>query len=55
MTEDVKKYFEEKYANSKIKVVTGHWPDFKTNLEVDEWMASKEQISNFIDYYFPNK
>lgn len=37
MDKEVEQYFYEKYKKSKIKVVPGHWPNFKTKEEVDKW------------------
>lgn len=45
MTEEVKKYFFEKYEASSVRVVPGHWPDFKTKEEVDEWLKVIEDIA----------
>lgn len=44
MTDEVKKYFFEKYGKSKVMVVPGHWPDFKTKEEVDEWIGFIERV-----------
>lgn len=49
MEDDVRKYFEEQYKKSKIRVVPGHWPDFKSKKEVDEWIAAGEQMSCYFE------
>jgi len=33
---EVAAYFYEKYEKASFRVVSGHWPDFKTKEEVDE-------------------
>lgn len=41
---DVMAYFFEKYEKANFSVVPGHWPDFKTKEEVDEYMDANEKI-----------
>lgn len=38
MDDEIKAYFAEKYEKSRVKVVPGHWPDFQSKAEVDEWL-----------------
>ena len=38
MTKEVWEYFLEKYEKSNIRVVPGHWPDFKSKEAVDKWL-----------------
>jgi hypothetical protein len=44
MTNDVKSYFFKKYKNSHIRVVPGHWPDFKSKKEVNNWFLLLESM-----------
>ncbi|MEN6567156.1 MAG: hypothetical protein ABFC57_12750 [Veillonellales bacterium] len=37
MTDEVWNYFRKRYKESDVRVVPGHWPDFKTKEEVDKW------------------
>ena len=34
----------ERYEKSSFRVVPGHWPDFKTKEEVDEYIDVTEKI-----------
>ena len=45
MTDEVKKYFMEQYEKSDIRVVPGHWPDFKSKEEVDKWLNLMESMA----------
>jgi hypothetical protein len=45
MSDDVKKYFFEKYKKANFRVVPGHWPDFKNIEEVDKWFELMRKIS----------
>ncbi len=45
MENEVKTYFYEKYNKLNIKVVPGHWPDFKSKAEVDKWIAILEKTA----------
>lgn len=44
MTEEVWDYFSQKYEESPVRVVWGHWPDFKSEKEVDEWIDAMEKV-----------
>jgi len=39
VTPDVKEYFQQQYNDSGIRVVPGHWPDFKSREQVDQWIT----------------
>lgn len=55
MDKEVKAYFEEQYAKSKVTVVPGHWPDFESKEAVDNWIAFQEIVaSNFKTYFSPD-
>ena len=38
MTNEVQKYFLAKYQKASFRVVPGHWPDFESKEQVDEWI-----------------
>lgn len=38
MTKEIEKYFIEQYMKQYVRVLPGHWPDFKSKKEVDEWI-----------------
>lgn len=38
MTKEIETYFWDKYNRQDIRVVHGHWPDFKTKEDVDKWL-----------------
>lgn len=40
----VNEYFHEQYKSADFRVVPGHWPDFKTKEEVDEWLDTMSRI-----------
>mgnify|MGYP007130825603 CR=1 FL=1 len=42
--DEVMAYFLERYEKSSFRVVPGHWPDFKTKEEVDEYIDVTEKI-----------
>lgn len=42
--DEVMAYFFEKYENASFRVVPGHWPDFQTKEEVDEYIDATEKI-----------
>lgn len=44
MTKEVKEYFLEKYKKSDIRVVPGHWPDFKSKEAVNKWFVLMEAM-----------
>ena len=46
--EEIMKYFEEQYKKCEVSVVPGHWPNFKSKKEVDEWINSLEQVKLLI-------
>ena len=48
MTDEVWKYFWEKYRKCDFRVVPGHWPDFKSKEDVDKWIQSNEKLSDAI-------
>jgi len=41
---DANTYFRKKYAESSLCAVPGHWPDFATIDEVDDWFRLMEGI-----------
>lgn len=41
---NVKEYFHEQYKKADFSVVPGHWPDFKTKEEVDEWLDTMSRL-----------
>ena len=43
MEKEVEAYFIEKYKKANIKLVPGHWPDFKSKEEVDRWISILEK------------
>lgn len=45
MKHEIKQYFQEKYSKAAFSVVLGHWPDFKSREEVDEWIILVEKIT----------
>ena len=42
--DEVMTYFFERYERAGFRVVPGHWPDFKTKEEVDEYIDATEKI-----------
>ena len=42
--DEVTAYFFERYEKASFTVVPGHWPDFKTKEEVDEYIDAIEKI-----------
>jgi hypothetical protein len=44
MTSEVLEYFKREYEKSNIRVVPGHWPDFKDKDHVDKWIKTMESI-----------
>lgn len=44
MKPEVAEYFSEKYQAQDIRVVPGHWPDFESKEQVDEWLAGLKKI-----------
>jgi hypothetical protein len=49
MTNELKKYFFEQCKKNDIKVVPGHWPDFKTKEDVDKWI---NLMTSMFEKYF---
>lgn len=45
MTDEVKAYFLERYKKAKFRVVPGHWPDFDSKEDVDQWIRFGESLS----------
>lgn len=44
MTNEVQKYFLAKYQKAGFRVVPGHWPDFESKEQVDEWIHGMEGL-----------
>lgn len=42
--DEVMAYFFERYKGASFTVVPGHWPDFQTKEEVDEYIDATEKI-----------
>lgn len=42
--DEIMAYFFEKYEKASFRVVPGHWPDFQTKEEVDEYIDATEKI-----------
>jgi len=42
--DEVMAYFFERYEKASFRVVPGHWPDFQTKEEVDEYIDATEKI-----------
>lgn len=49
MTDEVWKYFWERYRKCDFRVVPYHWPDFKSKEDVDKWIQFMEKLSDFED------
>ncbi|WMJ85469.1 hypothetical protein [Anaerocolumna sp. MB42-C2] len=43
---EIEDYFWDKYDDSRIKVVPGHWPVMNTKEEVDKWIGFINKIRN---------
>jgi len=41
---EVMAYFFKRYENASFRVVPGHWPDFQTKEEVDEYIDATDKI-----------
>lgn len=52
MTEDIKKYFFEQYKKQEFRVVPGHWPDFRTKKEVDDWISMMTGLCKLVEKEF---
>ena len=50
--EEVRKYFHEEYNKINVKVVPGHWPNFNTKDEVDEWIYHMKKLESEWDRLF---
>lgn len=48
MTKEVETYFLKEYEQCPIKVVPGHWPDFKTKEEVDKWINFISDMMKYV-------
>ena len=48
MKDTIAEYFLTKYKKAEFSVVPGHWPDFKSTEEVDEWFDFMEKITGGI-------
>ena len=46
MNADVAQYFQEQYAKSNVRVVPGHWPDFKSKQAVDDWISFLQKVAS---------
>jgi len=55
MDKDVEEYFCEQYAALGLKVVPGHWPDFKTRGEVDLFIEDMKEMAEFSKYLLRKK
>lgn len=53
--DEVMEYFQKWYAKSDIRVVPGHWPNFKTKAEVDKWFEIQNMMSAYADFLFKKK
>ena len=42
--DEVMAYFFERYEKANFRVVPGHWPDFKTKEEVDDYIDTIEKM-----------
>lgn len=42
--DEVREYFHEEYAKINVKVVPGHWPNFKSKEEVDRWIEHMKKL-----------
>jgi len=49
MTDEVSEYFHRQYEKSKVRVVPGHWPKFKSKKQVDLWI---KLINSMVDDCF---
>jgi hypothetical protein len=51
--EHVMQYFFECYEKCGFKVVPGHWPNFKSKEEVDEWININNKLCSLLfDKYY---
>lgn len=53
--DEVMEYFKKRYEECEVTVVPGHWPQFKTKVEVDKWINSMKMMPNYFDYVFSKK
>lgn len=44
MTKEIEKYFLDRYKQQEYRVLPGHWPDFKSKQEVDEWIETLNKV-----------
>jgi hypothetical protein len=38
MTKEIYEYFHQQYKEAEFRVVPGHWPEFQSKKEVDQWI-----------------
>lgn len=50
--DEIMAYFYEQYENLPVKVLPGHWPNFKSKEEVDQWIALKNKLFDSFNDYF---
>jgi len=54
MTDEIKTYFMQRYKEASFRVVPGHWPDFKSKDEVNNWIGGMEKITEAFSDAFQN-
>lgn len=42
--EEARRYFLEEYKKQDFRVAHGHWPDFATKEEVDQWIEGQNKM-----------
>lgn len=55
MTKEVEDYFFEQYQKQNFQVVPGHWPDFETKKDVDDWISMMVGFGKFVEEKFGNE
>ena len=56
MEKEVSNYFFRKYEKASFRVPFGHWPDFQSKEEVDEWIGHMESSTQKLaEHAFANK
>lgn len=50
MKKEIEEYFVLKYKDANFRVVPGHWPDFKTKEEVDEWIKDNTITPDMLEF-----
>lgn len=53
--DDVREYFHQEYSKINVRVVPGHWPDFKTIKEVDRWIQHMKKLEDSFDDIFKER